>query len=137
MAPDSANEDFVRDLVDRWNAGDREAMLELLDPEAELHSRLADLVRGGVYRGKEGFQQWFSDVDEQFANFHVTYDEVRDVDGTRVLCLGSIDFRGRSSDLPWEQEVAVVFTVKEGRLWAMDIYTDREQGRRAAGLEGE
>ncbi|MGZ5419555.1 MAG: nuclear transport factor 2 family protein [Solirubrobacterales bacterium] len=135
MAPSSTNEDFVRDLVERWNAGDRESMLESLDPEAELHSRLADLVHGGSYEGQAGFRQWFSDIDEQFADFRISFDEIRDVDPSRVFCSGAIDFRGRSSDLPWEQEISVVFTVREGRLLTMDIYTAREEGRRAAGLE--
>jgi ketosteroid isomerase-like protein len=83
MAESSANLDLTREMLDRWNAGDRESILEVVDPETELDSRLGSL------RGE-----------------------------------------------PWHQETSWVLRLRERRLVRMEIYTDRAEALRAAGIDG-
>jgi ketosteroid isomerase-like protein len=134
MASSSPNEALVRDLLARWNEGDREALLEVLGPETELHSRLGSL-RGAPYRGVEGFREWFTDIDEQFSSFRVSMEEIREIGEDLVFASGQIDFRGRSSDLPWRQETGWVIHIHDGRLLRMEIFDHRDDALRAAGVE--
>ncbi len=133
MAPGSDNEELTWKIVEDWNEGDRDALLELIDDDTELHSRLGEL-RGRPYVGPEGFREWISDVDEQFSAFHINVDDLDELAPGTIVATGSADLRGRHSELPWRQETVWILTIEEGRLRKMHIYTDREEGLRAAGL---
>lgn len=133
MAPGSPNEELAWRIVGRWNDGDRDALLELVDPDTELHSRLGEL-RGKPYVGVEGFKEWIADVDDHFSGFRIIVDELDEAHPGRIVASGSAELRGRGSDLPWVQETVWILEIDEGRLRKMHIYTDREAGLRAAGL---
>jgi len=133
MAPGTPNEELTRATFDRWNEGDRDALLALIDPDTELHSRFGEL-RGHPYVGPDGFQEWFADIDEQFMSFRVRLAELEERRPGWIVAQGVIEFRGRGSDLPWEQETVWIMEVEESRLRKMHVFTDLEEGLRAAGL---
>ena len=65
-------------LVDRWNTGERDLVADYCDPTFELQSPFSSVV-GEPYRGYAGIEQWAPDVDEQFAEWHISLDEVRQI----------------------------------------------------------
>jgi SnoaL-like domain len=87
-------------LSERWNAGDRgfEAIPDYFDPAFEMESLLASL-RGEPYRGYAGIEQWVRDLDEQFAEWSITLEDVREI-GDQVLTTGTVDARGRVAASP-------------------------------------
>jgi ketosteroid isomerase-like protein len=127
----SRNEELVREIVEKWNAGDPAALLERVDPDTELHSRLGS-IRGRPYTGLDGFQEWLSDIREHFSDFRIVVEEMREVKPGRVFATGQVEFRGAGSDLPWTQETAWLLDIDGERLRQMRIFTDQEEGRRAA-----
>jgi ketosteroid isomerase-like protein len=132
MAPATPNEELTRKIVDRWNEGDRDALLQVIDPDTELHSRLGEL-RGRPYIGPDGFREWTADIDEQFSGFHISVTKLEERKPGWIIADGSVELRGRGSDLPWKQETIWVLEIDEGRLRRMEIFTDREAGLRAIG----
>src|SRR5208283_4081161 len=94
--------DMVRALFERWNAGDHESesFPEYFDPAIELESPLSSVV-GEPYRGYAGMERWVGDLDEQFALWSISTDEVREI-GRRVFALTTIRARGRASDVALE-----------------------------------
>ena len=53
-------EEVVREVWSRWNAGRRDFDEELIDPECEVHSWLANRD----YRGLDEVRDWLSEIDD-------------------------------------------------------------------------
>ena len=125
----------LKGAFDRWNAGDRDIDFDTIDPEVELYTPLSS-TRGGPYRGHEGFRQWLSDIDDQFAEWELRVAEWRTLDDGRLLGLGEIHARGRESGVELDQELAWLFELRDGTVIRYDAFYDQAAGREAAGLEG-
>jgi SnoaL-like protein len=126
----------VRALFERWNAGDHgsEAIAEFFDPAIELESPFSS-VRGEPYRGYAGIEQWTRDVGEQFAEWSISHDDVREM-GDRVLTVGTVDARGSASDVTLHFPYAgVVHFGRDHRVARVRIYLDVHEALKAVGLE--
>ena len=56
------SQESVRRLVERSNRGERSALDDTIHPEIEIVSRF----RPDPYRGRDGFERWIRELDEQF-----------------------------------------------------------------------
>ena len=127
---DPENAELVRNLVERFNSGDREIREEEIDPEGEVHSALT----GAVYRGYEGFRTWMREIDDQFDTWRLSLEELIDLSDGRILGLGAIHAKGRGSGVELDTEVAWLYEFRDHRLIRMATYLSHEDGRRAAGV---
>jgi ketosteroid isomerase-like protein len=127
------NLEIAKQMFVWWNVGDREPVAETLDPEVEIHGPLSS-TKGTPYRGPEGLEQWIADVDEQFEEWYSRPGEWLELNDSRVLILGELHMRGRGSGVELDQPMGWLITVRDGRLLRMDVYTDHDEARRAAGL---
>lgn len=125
--------DVVRASWDAFNRGARDELVELFDPDLEIDSPLA-AFRGRPYRGREGFRDWFRDVDESFKGFDMHLDEVRELPDGRVLGLGSIRFVGRGSGLELDQEFAWLVTFEGDLIRKLKVLPDQAKALELAGL---
>ena len=126
---------MVRALIEQWNAGDRDVDLlsQSVDPAIELESPLSSLA-GEPYRGYSGLERWMRDLDEQFAEWAINVDEVRQVRET-VVAIVTINARGRASGAPLEFDAASVLDFgSDHRLIRVHIYPDVEEALNAVGL---
>ncbi len=127
------NVEVVRALVDHWNAGVRSVLTEYLDPAVELESPFSS-VSGEPYRGHAGIEQWVRDVDEQFAEWQIELDDVREV-GNTVIAIGSIRGRGRASGIAIQFSSAFVAHFgSNDRITRARIYPDVNEALEAVGL---
>jgi ketosteroid isomerase-like protein len=130
------NVEVVKAFIEAWNAGDRSfAIAELCDPAIVLESPFSSLL-GEPYRGYAGIEQWVRDVDEQFSDWRIDHDDVREI-GDQVIVIGTVQARGRASG------VDVVFPVAadadfgdDGRITRVRIFRDVQEALDAAGLSG-
>jgi ketosteroid isomerase-like protein len=53
-----------------------------------------------------------------------------------MLHLYRIVGRGRGSGVPVAQDIAILWTLRQGRVVHGKVYLDQREARRAAGLEG-
>jgi ketosteroid isomerase-like protein len=84
-------------------------------------------------RGIEGFQQWARDIADAFEGFVLEPKELMDL-GDRVLARVVLRGRGRGSGAPIETPMAVLWTLREGKIAACAVFRDEVQALEAAGL---
>jgi SnoaL-like domain len=128
--------ELVRTLIGRWNAGDHdpEDLPEYVDTQFELESPFSSVI-GEPYRGYAGLEQWARDLDEQFAEWSIGLDDIRQV-GDQVITIATVDARGRASDITLQFRSASVFDFgSDDRIACVRIYLDVDEALKAVGLE--
>lgn len=128
--------DLARSALELWNTGARgvEDFAPYCDPECELESPFSALA-GEPYRGVAGLSTWLRDLDEQFSEWHIAIEEVREV-GDAVLTLSTVRARGRSSGAALEFDAAAIMRFSdEGLLTRLRIYAQVDEALAALGLE--
>ena len=129
------NVQTIQTLVDLWNAGERNLSEMYFDPAIELESPFSSVV-GVPYRGHAGIEQWTRDVDEQFSEWRLRLDDVRDL-ADEVIAIGGVQGRGRASGVVFAFPAAVVASFASGGvITRIRIYLDIEEALEAVGLEG-
>ena len=126
--------DLVRGALEAFARGDVEGMLSDLDPDVELHSAIVGGAEGNVYRGHEGFRNWYADSFESFEELTNEWSEFRDL-GDRVLAIGRVKARGRESGVELDSPIAFVFTLRRGKLMKAEGFLSRAEALEAAGLQ--
>ncbi len=80
-------------------------------------------------------ERWLRDNDEQFAEWQISIDEVRDV-GDWVIAISTVNARGRASDVALQFSTATVFSFGgDHRIVRVHIYLHVEEALKAVGLE--
>jgi ketosteroid isomerase-like protein len=127
-----SNVEVIYKLTDAINRGDIEAVLECYDPEVS-YAPLRATVQG-TYSGHAGVREWWEDTQESFADFSLEAEEIRDIDGHRVLAIGTLRTRGQESGVETSVDTASVIEFRDGLIVALKDYGDRAKAREAAGL---
>ncbi len=83
----------------------------------------------GAYR--RYIEQWL----EGFEGLHVNVEEFIDVGADRVLTWNRYTGRGRESGVPADWHLAIIFTLRDGRIVRGEEYFDRADALEAAGLQ--
>lgn len=122
----------VRRGIEAYNAGDVEAMIETIHPEAELRP-LRTLLEGGEYHGVEGLRQFFDDLDEDWAERSIELGELRDLDG-RVLVLGDFRAVGKASGMEVRYPVAWLCEMRDSTTYRLQAFSDRDAALSELGL---
>ena len=66
------------------------------------------------------------EIDEQFADWQVEVDELRDAGGGRFMLVGAIHGRGRQSGVDVDENASWLAEVRDGRLLRLDNFIGRE-----------
>jgi ketosteroid isomerase-like protein len=127
------NVEVARRSIDAFSRGDLDAVLETLAPEFEMHpsGRFMDTQR--VYRGREGWTEFWRDFRAAWKDVAVSIERIEAIDD-RVLILGKIGGEGRESGVAVEAEAAWVHTVNDGLIVRVQIFATWEEALEAAGL---
>ncbi|TMK40491.1 MAG: nuclear transport factor 2 family protein [Actinobacteria bacterium] len=129
--------ELLRGLYERWSEGDF-STVDVFDPQVEFARIGPEVVPGqggpGRWRGRE--EMWRAIVEwlRLWDEFHVEAEDFIDL-GERVLVLSRQTARGKLSSTPVEKELGEVFTLRERRIVCWEAYWDRDDARRAVGLE--
>jgi ketosteroid isomerase-like protein len=127
-------EAVVRAYVDACNGDELERVLELLDPEIELHEAAA--LPGSVDAvGLEAVRRYLERFDAHWSSFHWEPLELQ-VAGDRALMRARLSLVGRKSGIEVDRQWSYVFTVREGRLLRQDGFDDVDEALRAFTAEG-
>jgi ketosteroid isomerase-like protein len=127
------NVEIVRRSVEAVNEGDIDRVLSFAGPDAELHSAIIGGAEGRVYRGHEGFRQWYADLMESFRELVTELTEFQ-ASGDRVIAFGRIRAHGRESGVDLDAETGWVFTVRRGVIVRAEGFLSRADALEAAGL---
>ncbi len=124
----------VRDGYDAFNRGDIEAALEGLHPQVEWHTYIVPGPGGGVYRGHDGVRELWTDARRTFGEFRNVPEQILAA-GEQVLAYVSVEGVGARSGAAVQARIAHVFTFRDEKILSVRSFGDRDEARRAAGLD--
>jgi ketosteroid isomerase-like protein len=125
----SPNVELVRQLFHDWNYQRAIPRDELLAPDFEFHSPLAD-ERGEPYRGAAGARQWVTDLNERYGSFAFELDELEER-GELILALGRIEVEGLGTAPGMTEPAGWLIEIRDGRFRRMEMFTNVEAARAA------
>ena len=126
----SENEAVVRRVYAAANARDMDAILADTHEDCEVHPVLGANLAADVYRGHEGIRQWTRDLWGEWESFETTVGEVMER-GDRLLYPVALRGRGRASGAPFETEIFHLTTVRDGLMFRMEGFSERDSAQRA------
>ena len=126
------NVELVGLAHERLNEGDIDGVIALCDGDFELDMS-ARILNPETYRGHEGIRRFYREVNEVWEEFR--WEPQRFLAAAdRVVVLLHSHGRGKGSGLEMARDVAMVWTVREGRAMSVRFYTDRDEALEATGL---
>jgi ketosteroid isomerase-like protein len=127
------NVEIAQRSIDAFSRGNLDAVLETLAPEFELHpsGRFMDTQR--VYRGREGWIEFWGDFRAAWEDVAVSIERMEAIDD-RVLILGKIRGKGRESGVAVEADAAWVHTVNDGLIVRVQPFATWAEALDAVGL---
>ena len=128
------NVEIVRGFLDAAQRGDWKRAAAFLDPDVEGHGTVGGLEEGQVYRGLPELIREYEKVDlEAWEERRLEPQELLHVDDLVVVLVHEYR-RGKGSGVELENDTAVVFTVRAGRIVRIQGYMDQDAALKAAGL---
>lgn len=128
------NEQIVRRAFEAFNSEDIERILALThaDFEAVVPPELS--AEPDTYRGHDGIRRYFESFQFAMAEIRFQPQRFREV-GQSVVVVATVRARGRQTGIPVEQQLAQVWTVRDGKVIAIRTYASLAEALGAVGLE--
>jgi ketosteroid isomerase-like protein len=130
----SQNMAVSRRLFETWQRDDFEGWIGLLDPEIEWLTGPERELGGALYCGHEGARELWNLWRTEVEDFSIETDEIRDLGGERVLHLAHFRWRGPSSGIVVESQLALVQTLRDGKIVRSMDYMSHSEALKAVGL---
>ena len=126
--------ELIRRTFESWNSGEREVDARDAHPEIVVRSALTN----AEYHGHNGMRAWMAEIDDQFGDWHLSIDQIKDASEDRVLVLGTVHVRGRTSGVEFDQPMGWLLTFAGEQVIELRNIPSHPQALEAAGLsEGE
>jgi ketosteroid isomerase-like protein len=103
-----------------------DAVLEVLDPEVEVHSEQT-LANAGTFRGVPGYLRWTGRWFDAWEEFEVRIDLVEPVGERHVVVTCTQRARGLASGAPVEMAATYMFELSGGLVRRFHLYNGREE----------
>jgi ketosteroid isomerase-like protein len=132
-AENEANVALVRSFYAAVLRGDVAAILDLLDPQVEWQAP-ESLPWGGTFHGHDGFREFFGKVLEQPVEFRREVREILDA-GERIVVILRLMSRPRGNKTEFEVPEIHIWTVRHGKIVALEAYFDTAFVMRALQLQ--
>jgi ketosteroid isomerase-like protein len=128
------NVEIVRDVFERWAAGDWNSALELFASDVEWEVR-PDLPDAEVYVGHDGLLRLAARFVEVVNEMWIHAEEFIPVSDDAVLVPLRWGGRGRASGMDFEESRETwTFTVRTDKIARVKEFATREEALEAAGL---
>jgi ketosteroid isomerase-like protein len=121
---------LVRSAYRAFNGWDAETLSGLVTTDFVLDASTA--TDGRRHEGPEAFAEIFESIRERWADFRLDPLEFYEA-GERVLVLGTLVARGHDRQ-PFASVAGQVWTLRDGKVSAMQAFLSSEEAIRAAGL---
>ena len=126
------NVEVVERLLEAFNRRDVDGFVDAATPDF-VWSPSVVAVDGEIFRGREGIETYFGRMSDAWAEFKTLADDVRDL-GQRVLWVGRLRGRGRSSGATVEVPLSILYELRNGKISGMHSFLDHAEALEAAGL---
>ena len=125
------NVEIVRRILDAYLAGDFQTALGRIDPEVEFD--LSMRPDGKVYRGHDGIVEGLRTWTGTWEDYSLEITELIDA-GEHVIAVDRQSGRGKGSGMLLEHSFSNVYTLRDGKVVRVAVFTNREDALRAAGV---
>jgi ketosteroid isomerase-like protein len=132
----AGNLDVVRRGFQAMREGGVEALLPLIHPNFEMTTPAALSAEPDTYRGPEGMRRYFASFLDAMDEITFEAHEMRAV-GELVVVPVTLRARGRTTGIETEQEVVLVWEVRNGKAYRVEVFATLEEAMAAAGARTE
>src|SRR5215208_6586477 len=126
------NVEFVRQGFAALGGGDVDALMPLIHPDFELTTPPALAAEPDTYRGPEGLRRYFDSFYEAMDRVTFEPEDLIPV-GERVVVPSTLRTRGRTTGIETTQRVILIWDVKEGKAFRVEVHATLEEAMAAAG----
>jgi ketosteroid isomerase-like protein len=125
------NVEVIRAIHEAWNAGDMDAVREMLDPDVIVQT-VGDWPESGPYVGREAVMRFYKQLRDPWDadTLEATSDFLHAADRVVVRYVWRGVGHGPASDM----EFTVVWSVRKGKVRSMEFFWDHAEALEAAGL---
>ena len=130
--------ELVRRVMDAHNQGGGDVLLDafddIFDPDFEFRPLTVGTFGSRervTYRGREGMERYYRDRAEAFGGGEVHIRSIECV-GDAVIVHARSTARGRASGATVEEEIALVYWARDGRLVRGEVFRSGRDAREAA-----
>ena len=113
--------------ADALNREDWDTFIELLDPEVEFRSLIAE-ADGDTFHGHEGARQWWDTVRGAFGSVNWDYQEVRSDENRAVL---KVTIGGTIRGVPVNQTMWQALEIRDGKALWWTFFRSEEEAEQA------
>jgi ketosteroid isomerase-like protein len=106
---------------------------DYFDPDCELVPPRAYPDVESSYRGADGLRRWFGQMDDIWKEFRMEPERYFDA-GARVVVFARVSGAAKGSGPTLAISAGHVLTLRSGRITRIEIYLDRAEALKAAGL---
>ena len=106
---------------------------EFLDPEIEWQTSAED-PDAATHRGPEAYKRYVEQWWDSFEGLHAEVEEYIDASDERVFTWIRWTGRGRASGVDADWHLAIIYTMRDGKIVRAEEYFNREKALEAAGL---
>lgn len=135
MSEESRNVELVRACYEAFNRRDGNSLHELWTTDSEWRPAYlgGGLLEGAVYRGPEGLLEFLEVQAEAWGSILADPVELRGL-GDRVLAEVHLKVVGRASGITVKRITWSVFELRDGKVAAGRVYSNKEEAFDAVGL---
>jgi ketosteroid isomerase-like protein len=126
------NVELATQAISAFNESDVDAFAALTTPDFEWSPSMA-AVEGESFLGREGIETYFGRLDEAWEKFHIHRHRFRG-SADLVVMLGRLEGHGKSSGVPVDASLGMVFDFRDGAISRIRGYLDHAEALSVAGL---
>jgi ketosteroid isomerase-like protein len=127
------NVEIVRVALDAFVRGDNEGVLSLCDENIEITQAAGFAGVPGKMHGHAGVLEAFDVWPEQWDDYRIEILRVADL-GDHVMVTQMVRGRGKGSGVQVEMPLALLFSVRAGKISEWRIFSREEEALEAVGL---
>jgi ketosteroid isomerase-like protein len=124
------NLDLARSLIDLWNAGDIEGVVDLYTDDAAMIAG-PDWPDQAEYHGHDGVRQNIEQWRSVWESSRIVAERI-EVHGDRVVASGAWLTRGRASGIEGKMPFVILLTLRGGKIASLEWFTDHGEAVAAA-----
>jgi ketosteroid isomerase-like protein len=129
------NVKVVRYCWAAWIRGDLDAAFANFAPDVEWDTTTYEgWPETGVYRGHDGVRRFLDEWLAIWDRYEAGVDDYLDAGDNQVVALAWQRGHGHESHALVEMQFAMVFTLRDGLVTRMDVYSDRARALESTGV---
>jgi ketosteroid isomerase-like protein len=126
------NVEVATQAIGAFNEREIDAFATLTTPDFQWSPSMV-AIEGETFLGHEGIETYFGRLNDAWEKFHIHRDRFRD-SADAVVMLGRLEGRGKSSGVPVDASLGMVFDFRDGLISRIRGYLDHAEALGAAGL---